>query len=133
NIWIAFNGGIARMFNTGIERYSSAENLYFDHINKFRSFDEQRKVFAFTPKGVNLFRDNQLIKLTYQQKPFIANDIVPIQQGFLAIQDSLFFSLNLNTQTGVVSNVQQIANLRTVLVALEKDAAGTVFISSIKG
>lgn len=133
NIWLAFNGSIARIVNIGAQRYSSAENLYFDHVNDFRSDPDKKQTFIFTPKGINIFKNNIVHKLKYKEQPFMAIDILPEKNGYLALIDSLLYSFKIDTTNFTVTTLKQVANLKSLGVKLEADEKGSVFIASIKG
>ena len=131
NLWIVFNGAISKINYLLWNRYTVQEGLYSNIISSFSR--QTGKVFINTASGVNLFTENEIVRLVNANNiPFQCSDMAFHNGNLYYVRKNHFYTAVLNAQNKIV-NERNIGSLPETTSQLVVDSKGNIFIATQNG
>ncbi|MGZ8524363.1 MAG: ATP-binding protein [Chitinophagaceae bacterium] len=133
NLWICFNSGLSKIRSTDLERYSTGEGLYSNHILFCTRGPGPGQIFVGTQNGVNLIEDKQVRQVKYRDKPFICELLITSPTTLYYSRDSFLFSGVMDKGAYGIKSEKLLAKLPGKVAQILKHPAAGLIIATTHG
>ena len=132
-LWIVYNGGICKIRQSNLERFTTREGLSSNHVTFISEGEKDGQLFFGTQDGVNLFHNGIVSPLKKDGVLFHAHSLQQVNGTIIYTRDNELYQASINEKEHTVLNENLLAKFGSPGLEMVKDKYNTVFMSVANG